>query len=345
MRNALIALWMLLGSATPALAQLSIDFEVPGASIGINLPAYPQLQRVPGYPVYYAPGMNSNYFFYDGLYWVYQGDNWYASSWYNGPWGLVDPVDVPVFVLRVPVRYYRERSGVLPWLERERFAALGRSLGPVVGEEAQWMGPMESQFRSSARAVADLPAAIRGQSISASHAAGPDPEPELSLPAQRCGGAAALPAGEDAVPGRKPQQAAPQQQAPRQQQQSQRPQQQQQQAQPHVAQLQQAEHKPQQAPVAREQQAAKQPQAQAQPKPKPQQTQQTQQPQQAAQAQHPEHKPQQAPVAHGQQAPHPQAHEKGPQGKEQPKPQGKEQAKEQPKEQGKEQGKEKDNAR
>jgi len=51
--------------------------------------------------------VNSNYFFYDGLYWVYQRDNWYASSWYNGPWGLVGPAAVPLYVLRVPVRYYR----------------------------------------------------------------------------------------------------------------------------------------------------------------------------------------------------------------------------------------------
>jgi len=106
MRRALIATWMLLPFA-PAVAQLSINFGSPGVSIGINLPVYPQLQRIPGYPVYYAPGVNSNYFFYDGMYWVYQGDNWYASSWYNGPWGRVDPVYVPAYVLRVPVRYYR----------------------------------------------------------------------------------------------------------------------------------------------------------------------------------------------------------------------------------------------
>ena len=42
---------------------------------------------VPGYPVYYAPGLVSNYFFNDGMYWVYQDDNRYASSWHNGPWG------------------------------------------------------------------------------------------------------------------------------------------------------------------------------------------------------------------------------------------------------------------
>jgi len=107
MRRALIATSMLLCPLTPALAQLSINFGTPGVSIGINLPVYPQLQRIPGYPVYYAPGVNSNYFFYDGMYWVYQRDNWYASSWYNGPWGLVDPVYVPAYVLRVPVRYYR----------------------------------------------------------------------------------------------------------------------------------------------------------------------------------------------------------------------------------------------
>ena len=76
---------------TSAIAQVSIGIGLPGVSIGINLPLYPELVRVPGYPVYYAPRLDSNYFFYDGMYWVYQEDNWYASSWYNGPWGLVDP--------------------------------------------------------------------------------------------------------------------------------------------------------------------------------------------------------------------------------------------------------------
>jgi len=108
MRNGLIVLWMLLCSVTSAAAQVSVGVGFPGVSIGINLPVYPRLVPVPGYPVYYAPQVNSNYFFYDGMYWVYQGDNWYASSWYNGPWALVEPEAVPLFVLRVPVRYYRQ---------------------------------------------------------------------------------------------------------------------------------------------------------------------------------------------------------------------------------------------
>jgi hypothetical protein len=89
-------------------AQVSVDFSVPGVSFGINMPTYPQLVPVPGYPVYYDPQANSNYFFYDGMYWVYASDNWYASTWYNGPWELVNPDNVPLFILRVPVRYYRE---------------------------------------------------------------------------------------------------------------------------------------------------------------------------------------------------------------------------------------------
>ena len=93
-------LLMVFLSATSAVAQVSV-------SIGINVPVYPELARVPGYPVYYAPRMNANFFFYDGMYWVYQRDNWYASSWYNGPWEVVAPQAVPMFVLRIPVRYYR----------------------------------------------------------------------------------------------------------------------------------------------------------------------------------------------------------------------------------------------
>ena len=108
LRYPLIALSMLLGSITSVQAQISIGIGMPGISIGINMPVYPNLVLIPGYPVYYDPRADSNYFFYDGLYWVYQGDNWYASSWYNGPWQLTQPEYVPLFVLRVPVRYYRQ---------------------------------------------------------------------------------------------------------------------------------------------------------------------------------------------------------------------------------------------
>ena len=108
MRYLLIVLSMLFFPLTSAYAEISVGISLPGISIGINMPMYPRLVRVPGYPVYYDPRVDSNYFFYDGLYWVFQGDDWYASSWYNGPWDRVDRYDVPLYVLRVPVRYYRQ---------------------------------------------------------------------------------------------------------------------------------------------------------------------------------------------------------------------------------------------
>ncbi len=111
LRYGLIALLMLLCSVTTASAQVSVGIGLPGVNIGINLPVFPELVPVPGYPVYYAPQMNANYFFYDGMYWVFQNDNWYASSWYNGPWGLVAPDVVPLFILRIPVGYYRQPPG------------------------------------------------------------------------------------------------------------------------------------------------------------------------------------------------------------------------------------------
>lgn len=111
MRRLLIALGLVLATLLPSPAsadvQVGVGISVPGVSIGINVPAYPRLARVPGYPVYYAPGLSFNFFFYDGLYWVFQDDYWYSSGWYNGPWQRVDPIYVPVYVLRVPVRYYR----------------------------------------------------------------------------------------------------------------------------------------------------------------------------------------------------------------------------------------------
>ncbi len=109
MRRALIGLSLLLGTltaASPALSEVSVTVAIPGVSIGIDQPAYPELMPIPGYPVYYAPQAHANLFFYDGLYWVYHDDRWLSSAWYNGPWDLVDPYYVPLFVLRVPVRYY-----------------------------------------------------------------------------------------------------------------------------------------------------------------------------------------------------------------------------------------------
>ena len=108
MRYLFVVVGMLACPLTSTVAQVSIGIGLPNISIGINVPIYPQMAPVPGYPVYYATNVDSNYFFYDGMYWVYERDTWYASSWFDGPWAQVDPETVPLYVLRVPVSYYRQ---------------------------------------------------------------------------------------------------------------------------------------------------------------------------------------------------------------------------------------------
>jgi hypothetical protein len=99
MKRLLLSALLLFAIVLPAAAQEYYDIDV-------DLPMYPEMQPIPDSPVYYAPGVDSNYFYYDGLYWDYYNDGWYSSPWYNGPWTYVDPVYVPTYVLWVPVGYY-----------------------------------------------------------------------------------------------------------------------------------------------------------------------------------------------------------------------------------------------
>lgn len=99
MKRFAVAFLTLLSLALPAAAQEYYD-------VGVDLPAYPEMEPVPDSPVYYAPAVDSNYFYYDGLYWDYANDGWYSSPWYNGPWSYVDPVYVPTYILWVPIAYY-----------------------------------------------------------------------------------------------------------------------------------------------------------------------------------------------------------------------------------------------
>ncbi len=107
-RCGIVVLLLACCSVTPVSASVSIGIGLPNVSIGINLPVFPELVPMSGYPVYYAPRLDANYFFYDGLYWVYTDDYWYSSSWYNGPWSVIEPAYVPLYILRIPVRYYRQ---------------------------------------------------------------------------------------------------------------------------------------------------------------------------------------------------------------------------------------------
>ena len=132
--GALAALCLLGGMTTAALAQvrigIGVGIAVPGARIGINIPAYPDLVPVPGYPVYYAPQLDFNLFFYDGYYWLFTGEDWYSSTWYNGPWYLVPPEQVPDFILRIPVGFYRHPPLFFRYWNRNAPPRWGEHWGP-----------------------------------------------------------------------------------------------------------------------------------------------------------------------------------------------------------------------
>jgi len=125
-----LSVCVLLCAVAPAGASVSIAIGAPSIDIGIHFPALPVLTVVPGTPVYYAPSVDANFFFYDGMYWVFQADQWYASSWYDGPWAVVDPEIVPVFLLRVPVRFYRRPPAFFHGWPRNAAPHWGEHWGP-----------------------------------------------------------------------------------------------------------------------------------------------------------------------------------------------------------------------
>lgn len=128
MRSQLIALSLALAPLAPAQAH-DRGPDHDGFSIRLGFSAFPELVQVPGYPVYYAPGVAANYFFHDGLFWLLAGDRWYSSAWYDGPWDEVAPVYVPDFVLRVPVGYYRSPPRYFAGWHRDRAPRWGDHWG------------------------------------------------------------------------------------------------------------------------------------------------------------------------------------------------------------------------
>lgn len=92
-----------------------------GIQLDIHIGAPPQLVVVPGTPVYYAPAVPHNYFFYGGQYYLFQNGAWYLAPAYNGPWAPIAVEYVPRPILAVPVPYYKappghwKKHGPPPW--------------------------------------------------------------------------------------------------------------------------------------------------------------------------------------------------------------------------------------
>jgi hypothetical protein len=105
--GALVLGGMLAARAT--MAQVSVNVNIGPPPIVVAAP--PALVVVPGTPVYYAPQVQYNYFYYGKRYYTFHDGHWFYGTSYNGPWVFVAPAHVPAPVLGVPVSYYRIPPG------------------------------------------------------------------------------------------------------------------------------------------------------------------------------------------------------------------------------------------
>lgn len=99
------ALLALIGSPAPATAEVNVNINL-GPPVVVAEP--PAVALIPGFGVYFVPGVEVDLFFYGGYWWSPRGDRWYRARGYNGPWVVVGRRAVPAQVIRVP-RDYRGR--------------------------------------------------------------------------------------------------------------------------------------------------------------------------------------------------------------------------------------------
>ena len=108
-------------AARAADVHVGINIGVPPPPPPVVIEAAPPLVVVPGSPVYYAPQLPYNYFYYGGQYWRFHEGAWFAAASFAGPWGFVSVHHVPPPLLAVPVRYYKvhpehwKKHGPPPW--------------------------------------------------------------------------------------------------------------------------------------------------------------------------------------------------------------------------------------
>ena len=88
--------------------------------------APPRLVVVPGSPVYYAPVLPVDVFFYRGVYYRFYRDTWFRAPDYRGPWRYVAYAGVPRPVIAVPAPYFKIPPGHLRKMEVRHGGGHGR---------------------------------------------------------------------------------------------------------------------------------------------------------------------------------------------------------------------------
>ena len=99
------AFWLWLAAPGLAGVNVNVGIGIPVPLPVVVVPAPPAMVIVPGTPVYYAPGLDVDVFFYGGYWWTPHQGYWFRSNNYNGPWeGMAHP---PAAMVHMP-RDYRQ---------------------------------------------------------------------------------------------------------------------------------------------------------------------------------------------------------------------------------------------
>ncbi len=73
----------------------------------IVIGAKPRLVVIPGTPVHYAPDVEADVFFFEGLWYRWYGGVWYRATVYSGPWMTISVLP-PVF-FQIPPGHVKYR--------------------------------------------------------------------------------------------------------------------------------------------------------------------------------------------------------------------------------------------
>ena len=77
----------------------------------VLIPAAPAVVCIPDTPVYYAPDVGIDIFFYSGHWYRPYRGYWYRATYYNGPWAYLPPQRVPAVLVHLPANNYNVPPG------------------------------------------------------------------------------------------------------------------------------------------------------------------------------------------------------------------------------------------
>lgn len=87
------------------LAEINVNMDIGLPLPIIVIPEPPVVVLIPGTPVYHAPHVGIDIFFYSNRWYRKHNGRWYKASYYNGPWAYLPVQRIPVALVNLPPDY------------------------------------------------------------------------------------------------------------------------------------------------------------------------------------------------------------------------------------------------